>query len=584
MWREVARFEFALQRREFLSWIYVAVFFLLTFGYASSGAIELVSGREGVFKNAPWALAHAMAGVTAFGQVITTMIAATAVMRDVAARTQELLFTTKLSRGAYLAGRYAGAVAVMAVVYLAIPAGLLIGSRMPWVDGATVVPFSASAYLRPLALLVAPNVVVVSTLFFAAGALRKGFMAILLLGLALVALWQSGLALSAGGATWAGVLLDPFGNAALEASTAGWSAADRNVLPIPVSPFLLASRAVWLAIAAGAAVLLVRRFRFELVPVGASDHRPVGDREGTSARPTLGVSAMPAAEESTHGPTSRGATPHAVIAEARWIFAWTLREKGFRTLAALAALNGAANAWGAGAGSDDAGPVLAALFTHSRVLLILVATIYAGELVWRDRDVRVHELRDALPPSSGALFTGKLLGILAAELLLVAPLALVALVIQWRHGALDLNATATWVVGNVFAFVAQLTVLSLLVHAVVQDKVAGHVLLIAGWVLAVAITRTTEVPALLRFATQADGPAPGAAAGWHALYWSAVSLAVACVASAWWVRGSRDTFAVRAGAAWHRLRGLRGILLLAAVVLAIGCGWRASIAAQYFSR
>ena len=57
MWREVARFEAQLQQREFLTWVYLAVFFLLTFGYTSSGAVELVTGRGTLPKNAPWALA-----------------------------------------------------------------------------------------------------------------------------------------------------------------------------------------------------------------------------------------------------------------------------------------------------------------------------------------------------------------------------------------------------------------------------------------------------------------------------------------------------------------------------------------------
>ena len=44
------------------------------------------------------------------------------------------------------------------------------------------------------------------------------------------------------------------------------------------------------------------------------------------------------------------------------------------------------------------------------IFLILVATIYAGELVWRERDVRTDAMRDVLPASSGAIVAGKVLG------------------------------------------------------------------------------------------------------------------------------------------------------------------------------
>ena len=263
MWREVASFEWRVQRRDFLTWVYVAVFFLLCFGYTSSDAVELVRGREGVPRNAPWALAHAMAGVTAFGQVMTTMITATAVMRDVAARTQELLFTTRLTRAAYLAGRWAGALLVMLAVYAAMPAGLVAGTMMPWVERGTLLPFDAAAYARPLLLLVAPNVLVVSALFFSAGALRRGFMAILLLGVTLVTLWVTGLAMARDGVTW-GALVDPFGNAALELDTHAWSVAQRGALHVPADGWLLANRVLWLAIGVGALAWLARSFRFGL--------------------------------------------------------------------------------------------------------------------------------------------------------------------------------------------------------------------------------------------------------------------------------------------------------------------------------
>ena len=126
--RTVAAFELRYHGREFLTGVYVAVFFLLTFGFTASDAVELVGGRGALPKNAPWVVAQAMAGVTAFGQVITAMIAATAVLRDRAARTEALLLATPLTRTEYLAGRFAGAVLVMLLVYLAIPLGALGGA------------------------------------------------------------------------------------------------------------------------------------------------------------------------------------------------------------------------------------------------------------------------------------------------------------------------------------------------------------------------------------------------------------------------------------------------------------------------
>ena len=101
-------FELQAQRREFLAWLAVLVFFLLPFGYGASGVVELVGHRDGLPRAAPWAVAQAMAGLTAFGQVITAMIAATTVLRDVTLRKQGLILTTPLPWPNYMLGRVLG--------------------------------------------------------------------------------------------------------------------------------------------------------------------------------------------------------------------------------------------------------------------------------------------------------------------------------------------------------------------------------------------------------------------------------------------------------------------------------------------
>ncbi len=108
---------------------------------------------------------------------------------------------------------------------------------MPWVERGSLQPFEASSYIRPFALLVLPNVLVVSALFFSAGALRRGFMAILLLGVGLVALWGTGVSLARDGSVW-GTLVDPFGNAALEWTTREWTTAERTTRAIDAGQWL----------------------------------------------------------------------------------------------------------------------------------------------------------------------------------------------------------------------------------------------------------------------------------------------------------------------------------------------------------
>jgi hypothetical protein len=187
--RAVARFELRWQAHDMMTGVYAGVLFGLPFAFTGTTAVDLVGERGPVPRTAAWALAHALAGVTAFGQVITTFVAAGAALRDDALRTRDLVAATRLTRLEYLAGRYAGVTATMVLLYLALPLGAWLGARMPWApDGA----FPAGRALWPWAVLVLPNALLVSALFFAAGALVGTLVPILLLGVVLVGLWQAG--------------------------------------------------------------------------------------------------------------------------------------------------------------------------------------------------------------------------------------------------------------------------------------------------------------------------------------------------------------------------------------------------------
>lgn len=533
----VARFEIGLQRREFLTWLYAAIFFFLCFGYIASGGIELVNDRGLVPRDAPWAVAHAMAGVSAFGQLITAMITATAVMRDDALRTRELLYATPLTRRAYLGGRLLGAASAMGLVYLAVPAGLLLGAVAPWSASRGVDLLIAVA--RPTALLLVPNVAVTATSFFVVGALRQSFMPILLLGLALIAAWQTGLGLVEAGHLWSGALVDPFGNAALAATTREWTDAVRATSPIPFSPMLAVNRLAWMAVAGLAAFTMSRRYRFALTdrspgPAG-TDRTPRG-HEGDPLTRGVHIATSPGSLGAASGaPQQQTASGWAAFAvDVRWALRWTAREKGFVTLVALAAANGLLNALG-----GEAPAIAENIRVHSRVLLIVLVTIYAGELVWRDRELRVDGLRDPVPLADVGHVMGRLAGVTLSLMLVALALALASCVASFVLNHPFVARTGLLVLANVAGFVIQLFLLSCFVHALVQHKVAGHVFLLTGWLLAITVDRTVPLSPLLRFADiRPDWPAERLWWG-EAYFFSGAGLA-SVGAFLLWQRGALD--------------------------------------------
>lgn len=445
----IVALELRLHARDFMAWLGVMVFFFLAFAHASGGPISLVSGALAAMpRTATPVLAQAMAGLTAFGQVITAMTAATVALRDVSLRSEGMVLATGIGWRRYLLGRYAATLVVLLLIYLAIPLGFAAGAM---VGGGERLAWQALAL--PLGTLVLPNVVLVAAAFFAAGALSGGFTVILFVGLGFIGLWQTGLSLASRGEAL-GALLDPFGNAAL---TLGQG--------------LAMNRALWLS--AAAVFLGITLWRW----------RP-GRALARAASEAISLVASTPSEMTTvplRGASSRGVWS----SEYRFGLHWVLRDGGFVVLLGLALLNAVANGWSV---ANDSTALVRALEFHARLFGILIATIYAGELVWRDRDVRADAMLDALPVSRELRLLARASGVLTALLILPLGVSLAALVLPLIRGATT-NATCTipWLAGVGTVTFIVLFAASLAVHRIVQHKTAAHLLLISAWVAAIAL-------------------------------------------------------------------------------------------------
>lgn len=495
------RFEVAAQLREPLTTLYALVFLLLAFGYAASDAVELVGARGSVPKQAPWALMLAFGGLTAFGQVITTMITTTAMLRDEAQRTRALIASSGVPPRLWFLARVSAAVVLMLLVYAAMPVGMLLGTLMSAVTHSGPAPLlqqtigsTAMTSVRAYLVITVPTMLVVTLLLASAAALTKRVLGVLSAALLLVGIWQLSLALvDQPGTRVLGALLDPFGNAPVLALSTAWSEAQRVSQVVPLTGVLLANRLLWLGVAAVVAGAVLYSRAAEL-------YAPSVER----------------AVVATHAPrVFRASAGSALAAFRQFTAGWMTGDGGWRAVSALAVLNALANAMLRPLPDGDVtASALLLVSEHARLFLILLATVYAGELIWRERDLRVDQLIDALPVSQRVLVLGRIQGLLLAQGTIVLPLVMSALLVAVaRGGHANLATVTTWSAWSVFVLwlpFAQLTLLSLAVHAVLDHKVGAHLLLITGWVLAVTLDRQGVAVWWLRFAEPAplmNGPA-----------------------------------------------------------------------------
>jgi ABC-type transport system involved in multi-copper enzyme maturation permease subunit len=427
--------------------------------------VELVRDRGAVPRDAAWSLMLASTAITAFGQVITTMVAATVVLRDRADRVAELLVTTQLTDVEYRVAKLLAALLLLTSIYAAVPVGLVAGALL----GGGSLGAALTGSLLPFVAVVLPTMCAIGALQFAVGVLSGRLWVIVGQGLVLIWLWTAAIdGANAGGGLAS--LLDPFGSAPLLRATATWSDAERAVRPMPITVALVWSRVVWLVIGAGAAWVAIG---------GRSTRRVVAVSQRR-------VSAQSVAAAPTATALVRAGDPHGwvgLLGTTRYVARWMLRDPGWRVLAALGAVNVGVHAATGGPGVTASG-ALASLQEHARLFLILLATIYAGEVVWREREERSAAFFDGLPMPRWTRVVGRVAGVIAAQAVLVLLLVLAAGV-----GGLLATGSVPWALGvlamaGVLApFVAWMLV-SLVVHVVVRQKVAAHLLCIAGWAVA----------------------------------------------------------------------------------------------------
>src|SRR5678815_507321 len=119
------------------------------------------------------------------------------------------------------------------------------------------------------------------------------------------------------------------------------------------------------------------------------------------------------------------------------------------------------------------------------VFTVLLATLYGGELVWRERQIKADQLQDSTPVPTWVTFGGKLLAVFLAIMVLVFIATAGSMLMQLSQGYTRLQPKVYLQVIALIALPTALaiTALAMGVHALVNQKFVGHLIIIAYWVL-----------------------------------------------------------------------------------------------------
>ena len=582
MFASIAAFELRYQLRNPVFWVVAILFFLITFGATTIEQIQIGSGGN-VHVNSPAAIARIHIILSVFFMFVTTAFVANVIVRDDESGFGPMVKSTRVSKFDYLLARFAGAATAAAAAFAFVPLAIFLGSLMPWLDPETLGPNRLGDYLFAYFVLALPNVLLTAAIFFAVATTTRsmmysyvGVVVFLVAYLVLSTTLRSKPELR----DLAG-LVEPFGTAAFGNVTRYWTAAESNSQLPAFAGGLLWNRLIWFGVGLAALALAYGRFSFA--------------EKGLSLR-AVRRQAKVAAKLAVDKPEIVATLPPArpddaalarLLARTRFEMAQVFKSPAFFVLLLVGLFNAGGGLFFANEiYGTPARPLTFALIDTLRgafgIIPVIIAIYYAGELVWRDRDRKMHEIVDATSLPNWAYLVPKTLAVTGVLVATLAAGMVAAVLIQLFRGVTDISPGEylRWYLLPESVDMVILAVLAVFVQALSPNKYVGWGVMVVYLVASISLNNIGFEHPLYNYGatgrvqlSDMNGNAVGSAlAWWLRLYWGAVALVLAVLAHLLWRRGTESALLPRLRRMPARLADVPGVLIIAALAVAGASG------------
>ncbi len=597
MLAKIAQFELRYQVRSPLFVIGVAIFFLMTFGSITIDQIQL--GSRGIVNlNSPYAMLQVISIMNIFGLFVVTAFVANVVIRDDESGFAPILRATRIKKFDYLVGRFLGALLVAFIVMLMVPLAIWVGCQMPWVDQEKVGPFVFGHYLYAVFFFGLPTLLLIGATFFAlATATRSmmwtylGVIGFLILFIATRVILRDPTYDTISGLT------DPFGLGALSRVTKYWTATERNTMMPAIEGVLLYNRLIWIGVAAAMFLIAYRIFRFESKGSRVSKAEATRDASADTVAP---VSARAIGSRAPMTAIPRASAWSQLVALTRFDMAFVFKSPAFFVLLAMGIFNAVG---GMTLIVEQRGvpyfPVTRAMIETLEeafsIIPIIIAIYYAGELVWRDRERRIHEIVDATPAPDWAFVLPKVFAVVLVltATLMVAVLASVLFQLYQGYTRFELGLYLLWFIAPGLITAALLGTLAVFAQAIVPHKFVGWALMLVYLVARITFATIGLEHNLYNFAGTPSVPSSDMngldrfwiGRAWFQVYWLAFAVMLLVLAHLLWRRGVDLRLGPRLRRLGSRFRGAPAMILLAASAVFVGTGvynfWNTNVLNEY---
>jgi hypothetical protein len=581
MLKEVFRFELLYRKGRAANYIYFGIIFLLCFLAVASPVVR-IGGAVGQIKaNAPYVLSI-MTLIMSFAlTMITSAIMGVAVLRDFDHNTEAILFSTPLKKFDYLMGRFAGSFFVVVLVYcgiwLGFMGGFAVGKYLPWDvewKEKEILAFNAWHYLQPFLVFTLSNLFISGVIFFAAGALARNSIMIYTQGILLIIAYElANTFVTDLEYQEIAALLDPFALNTFEYVTRYWTPAERNTQLVPLEGIMLYNRLIWIGFSVALLAVTYFAFSFNVVRTALIKRKAVAPKKSAIRPETVLI------------PVAKQVVTFSTYIKQLFSFSWfyfklVIREIPFIAIMISGVLFLFVNAINIdqlyGTSSYPTTYNVLGLLNVFDLFFLIIAVFYAGELVWKERQVNINLIVDTTPMPSFVGLAAKFLGLLWIYLITLLILILCGVIIQASYGyfKFELPVYFGQLYTSTLSFLVLYTLLAIFIQVLVNNKFLGFALCIVFFIMRAVLSEVGLEHNLWQFASGSIGPYSDMNSfghfltpfSWYKIYWLAFACLLFAVAVIFSVRGSEAVMAMRWKAG--RLRFTRPLVTFA---LAVGC-------------
>jgi hypothetical protein len=487
MFLELFLFEIKYRLKRISTYVYFAIWFFMAFFTVSSRNFGPGGGK--ILKNGPYLDTLMATQFSAFGIVIVSAIFGTAILRDFQENTYSFFFTTPIKKFAYLGGRWLGSFVICVLVFSGMIWGGIIGYYMPWADRDLLMSPNLWFHVQPFLLFAVTTIFFSGSLFFMVGAFTRKQMVVYLQGIILFAIYLIGVVYVFNNQDnlnpfWPSVL-DPLGMAAFQTATRYWTVVERNSQLLHFSGVIAYNRLLWCGVGLLSLLATLRFFPFsaEALTMRKAKKVLVEDEDdlGTVA-PRLTFRTV-----AQHFNASTTFAQFISLTKAR--INNVVRELPFVALVLIAIVMFVLNGKDAGRFFDvPVYPVtylMISMVRSSYLFFIIIATLYAGELVWKERDIKFSQINDALPAPTWLTWASQFTTLALIQFVLLLVLIAIGVFLQAVQGyyRFELGVYIKEILVIDFLNLLCMSAWCLFLHNLIPNKYAAHTIIVGVFIL-----------------------------------------------------------------------------------------------------